>query len=127
MRENRDRVEDREGMCEVLRNYFTELFTREVEEGTLVQEQDVRNVLWEQNSKLTEDFSFSEFATAVKKVHPDKSAGPDGLNLVFFQRFWSTIGKKIYEYCKSWLLFVELLGELNCTNVVLIPKKKDDA
>lgn len=119
------RVEDQEGMSEVVRDYFTRLFTGDVEEGALVYEQGVRTVSRNQNLKLVEEFSFDEFITAVKQMHPDKSAGPDGLNPTFFQKFWSLMGVDVYEYCKSWLESSVLPGELNSTNVVLIPKKED--
>lgn len=75
--------------------------------------------------KLTEEFRFEEFITTVKQMHPCKSAGPDGLNPAFFQKFWSIMGVDVYEYCKSWLESAVLPGELNSTNVVLIPKKED--
>lgn len=101
------------------------MFTVEYEEGDLSHEKRVRLVSPDQNLKLIEDFSFQEFTKAVKQMHPDKSAGPDGLNPAFFQRFWVVMGREIFEYCKSWLASVEFPGELNCTNVVLIPKKKD--
>lgn len=123
--DNGDRVEDQEGMCSVVSDYFTLLFTGEVEEGSLSQDRGIRTISLEQNVKLTEDFSFEEFTTAVKQMHPDKSAGPNVLNPALFQKFWSIMGLEIYEYCKSWLSSAELPGELSCTNVVLIPKKKN--
>lgn len=125
--DNGERFDDQKGMSEVVRKYFTDLFTGEVEEGNLAHEEGVRFVSPEQNLKLIEEFKFEEFTVAVKQMHPDKSSGPDGLNPAFFQRFWSVMVVEIYEYCKSWLASSEFPGELNCTNVVLIPKKKDAA
>lgn len=74
--------------------------------------------------KLEGELSFEEFSLAVKQMHPDKASGPDKLNPAFFQTFWSLMGHEVFKYCKNWLDTNKFPGELNNTNVVLIPKKK---
>ncbi|KAL8117764.1 hypothetical protein AgCh_015597 [Apium graveolens] len=74
---------------------------------------------------LTAEFSFEEFTLAIKQMHPDKASGPDVLNPAFFKSFWSIMGHGVFKYCKEWLRNKSFPGELNCTNVVLIPKKED--
>lgn len=72
-----------------------------------------------------EDFSFKEFSAAVKQMHPDKSAGPDGLNPAFYQKFWTLFGKEVFLSCRKWLQDVAFPASLNDTTVVLIHKKDD--
>ena len=60
--------------------------------------------------KLVEDLTFEEFSVAVKQMHPDKSAGPDGLNPAFYQNFWHLLGFEIFNCCKKWLDEVSFLA-----------------
>ena len=41
--------------------------------------------------------SKEEFTKAIKKMHPEKSPGPDGLNQGFYQRFLPLIGDQIFS------------------------------
>lgn len=78
------RVEEHEGMYEVVKNYFEKLFKEGVSEGELLNQGSHRTVTREQNKKLVQEFSFEEFTAAIKEMHSDKVAGPDGLNPGFF-------------------------------------------
>ncbi|KAL8126745.1 hypothetical protein AgCh_013868 [Apium graveolens] len=120
-----NKVEDQDGMCEVVKEYFNTLFTVNDNTGETQNSRGHRVVSEEQNKLLTEDFSFGEFTEAIKQMHHDKASGPDGLNPAFFQIFWSIMGQEVFKYCKDWLHTKKFPGELNCTNVVLIPKKEN--
>lgn len=78
----------------------------------------------EQNSKPMEDFTFKEFSLTMKQMHHDKSVGPDGLNLAFYQYFWNQLGRELFLSYKKWLEEVSLPANLNNTSVVLLPKKE---
>lgn len=73
----------------------------------------------------TRDFTFEEFTLAIKQMHPKKASGPDGLNPAFFQCFWSSMWTEVFRYCIEWLRGNSFPGELNCMNVILIPKKEN--
>lgn len=77
------KVEDQDGMCRIVRDYFTSLFTIEDrnDEATMVGH---RQVTVDQNIMLSKEFTFDEFTLAIRQMHPDKAAGPDGLSPVFF-------------------------------------------
>ena len=47
------------------------------------------------NSMLTGEFVRAEVDEALKQMEPLKALGPDGLPLLFFQKFWLTIGKDV--------------------------------
>lgn len=116
------KVEDQDGMCKVVIDYFTLLFTME---GASVYLTGVRQmtVTEDQNRILMEDFTFDEFNRATKQMHPVKAFGPDDLNPAFFQSFWSVMGQEIFRVCRHWLATKCFPGDLNNKNVVLIPKK----
>lgn len=119
------RVEDQEGMCGVVHEYFSKLFTVVDRNEEVMDMASHRRITDVQNSKLTEEFSYEEFTIAIKQMHPDKASGPDGLNPAFFQSFWSIMGREIFDYYREWLRTKCFPGELNSTNVVLIPKKEN--
>lgn len=77
----------------------------------------------EQNNGLVEEMTFKVFTIAVKLMHPEKAYGPDGLNLAFFQQFWTMLGREVYDCCKEWFMKCVVPTEFNNTNLVLIPKK----
>lgn len=118
------RVEGHEAMCKVVHNYFSGVFSSQVNESMVDRNMSPRTVTSEQNSKLVEELNFDEFTLAVKQMHPDKASGPDGLNPAFFQNFWALLGHEVFNYCKRWLDDCIFPAELNNTNIVLIPKKE---
>lgn len=77
-------VSSHEGMCVVVKDYFTRVFedSDQREENVVISSE--AKVTASQNRKLTKAISFDEFTTAFKQMHPDKVSGPDGLNHAFF-------------------------------------------
>lgn len=53
-------------------------------------------IIEELNMKLTSEFIFEEFSNAIKQMHRDKSAEPDGLNPAFYQHFWNLFGNDVF-------------------------------
>lgn len=116
------RVEDNEGMGNVISEYFQNIFTRANSRCEGGGEVSPRLVTAAQNANLCEDFTLEEFTRAISQMHPDKASGPDGLNPAFFQNFWKIMGKEVFSCCKKWLQGDPFPADLNNTNVVLIPK-----
>ena len=76
----------------------------------------------EENESLVAPFSKEEFTKAIKKMHPEKSPGPDGLNPGFYQSFWPLIGDQIFSVASQWFSTGAFPLGLNNTLIVLIPK-----
>lgn len=90
-------------MHKVVLDYFRGVFGERDTKLSVTEENMDRLVTDEQNVSLTTEVSFDEFTKAVKQMHPDKASGPDGLNPAFFQQFWPSLGRDIFETCKGWL------------------------
>lgn len=118
-------ISDNDGMCALVNEYFENVFAGSCEIRHNVAAGNDGLISESQNANLVAKFSYEEFTIAVKQMHPKKSSGPDGLNPVFFQHFWSCFGLEVFNCCKSWLADTAFPLGLNDTNVVLIPKKDD--
>ncbi|KAL8155586.1 hypothetical protein AgCh_000828 [Apium graveolens] len=96
------KVEDDVGMCVVVHEYFSDIFTVSNSVSSNVACASPQLISHEQNHKLVEDVTFDEFTEAVLQMHPDKTSGPDGLNPAFYQSFWKVMGKEVFDCCRYW-------------------------
>lgn len=113
-----------EEMCEMVVEYYQNVFAGGEDNNNLEHDQLGSGIVTdEQNVMLTKDMEFEEFTNTVKQMHPNKMAGPDGLNPAFFQHFWGLLGREIYKSCKGWLQNYSFPPDLNSTTLVHIPKK----
>lgn len=95
-----ERVDDPNGMCNVVYNYFSALFSRDTVEEEPTNSDSPRKVTEVQNQMLTGELSYEEFSDAIKQMHPDKASGPDGLNPAFYQSFWNEMVREVFAFCK---------------------------
>lgn len=57
-------------------------------------------------------------------MHPAKSPGPDGLPVLFYNKFWSLMGDEVCEFVVRFLNHGGMPDNVNDTTVVLISKIK---
>lgn len=77
-------VNDKEGMCNLVKDYFTDTFRGDQHNMAVHFDEETRFVTDSHNQMLVAELSYGEFIAAVKQMHPDKASGPDGLNSAFF-------------------------------------------
>ena len=58
-------------------------------------------------------------------MRPTKALGPDGMNALFYQRFWNIVGDSIITVVFDFLNIGSMVPGINHTNIVLIPKVKN--
>jgi actin-related protein len=78
----------------------------------------------EMNSTLLTPFSMEEVRSALFQMSPSKAPGPDGMIALFFQKYWNVVGLHVIDAVLDCLNSGRLLGSINFTNIVLIPKVK---
>jgi hypothetical protein len=78
----------------------------------------------EMNAALLAPFSSEEVRSALFQIAPSKAPGPDGMTALFFQKYWNIVGLHVTDAVLDCLNSGRLLGSVNFTNIVLIPKIK---
>ena len=73
---------------------------------------------------LSDEFSADEVKTALFQMGPTKTPGPNGMNALFYQKFWHIVGNDVTNVVLDFLNIGFMLLELNHTHIVLIPKVK---
>lgn len=58
-------------------------------------------------------------------MHPDESLGLDGLNPVFFKKFWDMIGAEVVASCQTWFDQLFIPKTVSDTTIILIPKENN--
>ncbi|XP_074287942.1 uncharacterized protein LOC141613105 [Silene latifolia] len=114
-----------EAVARVANSYFQGLFTT----ANPVNFDDALGglegrVTAEMNMGLERDYCEEEVLDALNQMNPLKAPGPDGMNGLFYQTYWSIIGPEVIRHVLQILRGTRSPREINKTNIVLIPKKK---
>ena len=84
-----------------------------------------RRVTLEMNNMLTKPYQAEEVFTVLQQMHPSKARGPDGMSVLFFQKYWHIVGSHVTVAVLSCLNSGHILKSSNFTHIVLIPKVKN--
>ena len=71
---------------------------------------------------LTNEFNAEEIKSALFQMGPTRALGPDGMNALFYQKFWHIVGDTVVSAVLEFLNNGHMLLALNHTHIVLIPK-----
>ena len=104
-------------------NYFKSLFTASEGIVSTGAFDCVPTVIDEEmNGILCRKFEASEVTISLQQMAPLKALGPDGLPLLFYQHFWSTVNQDVTSSILSWLNSGTIPATLNHTFIILVPK-----
>uniref|UniRef100_A0A803NLH2 Reverse transcriptase n=1 Tax=Cannabis sativa TaxID=3483 RepID=A0A803NLH2_CANSA len=113
-----------DGLDRIMVEYFNDLFTTSGTASIDVISCIQPSITALQNIELLRPVSEEEVKSALFQMHPDKSPGPDGLTLGFFQKCWNVVKNDIVRLVQDFFLTGSLPTSLNHTNIILIHKKK---
>ena len=72
--------------------------------------------------QIGKSISLEEEKNVLFAMGPLKAPGLDGLNPLFFQNQWSTLGTSILSKVELMFSHEEVVRKVNDTNIILIPK-----
>jgi hypothetical protein len=123
MDDNGIKHEDKDSMCDVVYNYFSDLFTSEVSEPDVSVFEDVQTLVTEEmNRGLLAPFTAEEVKKALFQIGDLKAPGPDGLHSIFYKRFWEMLGDHLIKEVLEAIDNISVPEGWNNTTIVLIPK-----
>ena len=74
--------------------------------------------------ELSRPYSVEEVKVALFHMGPTKVLGPNGMNALFYQKFWHIVGNDVSSAVLDFLNSGIMIPEINYTHIVLIPKVK---
>ena len=84
-----------------------------------------RKVTLDMYDTLSSEFSVEEVKMVLFQMGPAKAPGPDGMNALFYQRFWHVVGDTVVDVVLDFLNNGHMLPDINHSYIVLIPKVKN--
>ncbi|XP_050229329.1 uncharacterized protein LOC126678474 [Mercurialis annua] len=116
-------VDNPDTLKEMATEYYSKLFTKEVDAYTSLPCQGLFPVLENRLSdQLACAVSDDDIKKAVWHMHPLKAPGVDGLHALFYQSQWPTIGDKVCSFIHGIFNGKPFPPEINKTLITLIPK-----
>jgi hypothetical protein len=119
------------GMCsnqmvveEAFMSYFKGVFwSNGIDNVELCLSEMPRRIYEEMNCRLLQPCTSKEAGIALQQMGPFKAPGPDGFSAAFYQQNWPSIGNEVCSAISDFIQLGHMDGEINSTNIVLIPKK----
>ncbi|GMP91325.1 hypothetical protein CsSME_00042073 [Camellia sinensis var. sinensis] len=74
---------------------------------------------------LETEFLESEILAAMKDCDGNKAPGPDGFNMLYFQKFWKVTKGEVLNFMKKFYKNGRLVKVLNSSFITLVPKKEN--
>ena len=118
-------MEEIEDIAGVITNYFETIF----EAGDCSRMEEClsavpQKVTMDMREILSREFSADEIKVALFQMGPTKAPGPDGMNALFYQKYWHIVGNDVTAAALDFLNSRIMVPEINYTHIVLIPKIK---
>lgn len=116
---------EEEDIGRILSSFYQNLFAssspNRVDEAVEVVKNRISD---EMRAILDERFTEEEVYCEAKNLKAHSAPGPDGMPAIFFQQFWSIVGRDITSFALNVLNDGVNPGNINHTFICLIPKKK---
>ncbi|XP_028120068.1 uncharacterized protein LOC114317531 [Camellia sinensis] len=112
-----------EGIKSIILTYFTNLFKFEhVQSLTHWNNITATFFTLDDNEVLLKPITNAEILRAVKSIGAFKALGKDGIQALFYQKYWHIVGHSVCEFVLSCFQNKKVSDEVNETLIVLIPK-----
>lgn len=116
-------VEGQQEVFQLISEHFQKVYTLD---NPIIDEERLHCILPKVTDQTNVDLnrlvSDEEIKVAMESMGELKAPGPDGLNGLFFQKNWGTIGVDVSKAIRQFFEYGLLPSEMNETLVTLIPK-----
>uniref|UniRef100_A0A2N9I593 Reverse transcriptase domain-containing protein n=1 Tax=Fagus sylvatica TaxID=28930 RepID=A0A2N9I593_FAGSY len=106
-------------------DYYTSLYTENETWRPVVDDLPFSRIGDMDRSMLTSRFEKDEVLQVIKDLQGDKSPGPDGFTMAFFQKCWTILETDVMGFFDEFFEKGTFAYSLNATFVTLIPKKQN--
>lgn len=118
-----DWVEGKEAIFSTILEHFDDVYKSDgPQSGENICSFIPKLVTSQMNDKLLAPITLAEVRFAVFNMGPLKAPGPDGLNGLFFQKNWESVGEDVFKAIVEFFSKGKLPENINETSVTLIPK-----
>lgn len=108
---------------DLVQNHFKELFKNHNDSpGTCLEVSIHSKFSNEDNVNLCRPISNAEIWNIVSSISPFKAPGPDGIQAVFYHKYWNIIGEDVCTFVKNCFNTNSIPLDTNKTLIALIPK-----
>ena len=118
-------MEEIEDIADVATDYFETLFNSE---GNGQMDDCLNTVNHRVTPEMLEELSRYYTAKEIKAtlfhMGPTKAPGLDGMNALFYQKFWHCVGTDVVAVVLNFMHSGTMSSDINYTHIVLIPKVK---
>ena len=85
----------------------------------------VHRITLDMHQILSSDFTADEIKATLFLMGPTKALGPNGMNALFYQKFWHVVGDNAISTVLDYLNSGVMHPDINHTNIVLVLKVKN--
>lgn len=119
-----DITEDKDLIRGEILEFYQQLYIENESWRPTTRLEDVATLNGEEKIWLERPFEEAEVLAVIKNSAPDKSPGPDGYTMAFYQKAWEVIKDDIMGALQHFHQNGNLVRSCNATFIALIPKKK---
>lgn len=93
--------------------------------GQKVTETIPTKITESQNANMLKSFTRVEVDGVIRSINPTKAPGSDGIEVVFYHKYWEFVGEDVSNFCLNILNNEAPMDMINKTHIVIIPKIKN--
>lgn len=115
-------ISTKEDIQALLLNHFTNLYSTNQRSSILYLPSMPAITPVDSNLYIYHPLTDEEIHATFKSFGPLEAPGLDGLQPIFFQKYWDIMGQATFEFCKEVFLSKKIPHFMNTTYLCLIPK-----
>lgn len=118
-------IKGEEDLMRYIIDFYKKLFRPSINNSISLEVEDTSRISDNQALELIRPFSMEELKLAVFQMERNKSPGPDGFPVEFYQNYWDIVHQDLYGLLIDFFNGSLQIERLNYGIITLVPKCKD--